>query len=199
MMNLVTSCIDCNLGKSDKVLSDHSALEKQRAQLDQLSERREQLSMMMQWRDGLEDIQKMQLSIAIERFNKMLPDSVLSKTGETNLGKVVKAHGLENVLNHMQTAYDKAAKNNSGIPDVTATFKNIGKLISVQGMDHVERNARYICGILRNKFGYIDTPYYLKVLTSNWNEVGLQGFINDLMLNKIRSLKDFDRQIDNPF
>lgn len=198
-MNLVTSCIDCNLGKSDKKLSDLSTVEKQRQQVESLSERREQLALMMQWRDGLEDLQKRQLSIAVERFNNMLPDSILSKTGEDNLGKLVKAYGLENVLNHMHAAHDKAAKNNGGIPDITATFKNIGKLISIQNMDPVEKNARYICGILRNKFGFIDTAYYLDVLTSNWNAIELQSFINDLMFNKIRSLKDFNRQIQNPF
>jgi hypothetical protein len=53
LLNLITSCEDCNLGKSDRLLSDASAVEKQKAQLDALNERREQLEMMIEWRSSL--------------------------------------------------------------------------------------------------------------------------------------------------
>lgn len=57
ILNLITSCRDCNGGKSDKLLSDKSAIQKQRNQLDELNERRNQLEMMAQWRAGLRDIE----------------------------------------------------------------------------------------------------------------------------------------------
>lgn len=41
IINLITSCFDCNSGKRDKLLQDSSVLEKQRAQLELLQERRE--------------------------------------------------------------------------------------------------------------------------------------------------------------
>lgn len=50
--NLITACEECNLGKGARLLDDHSVLEKQRRQLEELNKRREQLEMMMQWRDG---------------------------------------------------------------------------------------------------------------------------------------------------
>ncbi|WP_413142999.1 HNH endonuclease [Escherichia coli] len=53
MMNLITSCDSCNGGKSDKLLSDNSIMEKQRQQLQELNTKREQLEMMIKWRDGL--------------------------------------------------------------------------------------------------------------------------------------------------
>lgn len=56
ILNLITSCLDCNLGKGARELSDDSALQKQRAQLAELNERREQLEMMVQWREGLRSI-----------------------------------------------------------------------------------------------------------------------------------------------
>src|SRR5687767_268821 len=56
ILNLITACEDCNGGKSDRLLSDDSVMAKQRAQLEELNERREQLEMMLQWRDGLKDI-----------------------------------------------------------------------------------------------------------------------------------------------
>ena len=40
LLNLVTACDTCNLGKSDKELSDSSAVAKQKAQLDALKDAR---------------------------------------------------------------------------------------------------------------------------------------------------------------
>ncbi|EPB3353881.1 HNH endonuclease [Escherichia coli] len=56
MMNLITSCDSCNGGKSDKLLSDNSIMEKQRQQLHELNTKREQLEMMIKWRDGLKSL-----------------------------------------------------------------------------------------------------------------------------------------------
>ena len=47
ILNLVTSCIDCNLGKSDVELSDDSAIKKQQSQLKMLAEKKAQVSMMV--------------------------------------------------------------------------------------------------------------------------------------------------------
>lgn len=53
LLNLITSCVGCNLGKGARVLSDDSAVEKQRRQLEELADRREQLEMMVDWQRGL--------------------------------------------------------------------------------------------------------------------------------------------------
>ena len=55
MLNLVTSCVDCNLGKSDVELSDDSAIKKQQSQLKMLAEKKAQVSMMVEWRESLLD------------------------------------------------------------------------------------------------------------------------------------------------
>lgn len=53
IMNLVTSCRDCNRGKSDKELSDDAAIKKQKQQLDDMQDRRDQMEMMVEWRKEL--------------------------------------------------------------------------------------------------------------------------------------------------
>src|SRR5947207_16012278 len=58
LLNLIASCKDCNSGKSDKRLSETVILDKQRAQLEELQERREQIDMMFQWQQGLLEIQE---------------------------------------------------------------------------------------------------------------------------------------------
>lgn len=55
IMNLVTSCIDCNLGKGAKTLSDQSVVERQRKQAEYLAQRREQIEMLRDWQLELLD------------------------------------------------------------------------------------------------------------------------------------------------
>lgn len=56
IMNLITSCRDCNRGKGKRELSDDALLKKQKADLEELNERREQMTMMMKWREELMNI-----------------------------------------------------------------------------------------------------------------------------------------------
>jgi hypothetical protein len=54
--NLITACATCNSGKRDRPLSEQAAVSKARAQIEELQERREQLELMMLWREGLRDL-----------------------------------------------------------------------------------------------------------------------------------------------
>ena len=45
ILNLVTACEACNGGKAARTLDDQSAVERQRAQIEELEQRREQLEM----------------------------------------------------------------------------------------------------------------------------------------------------------
>ena len=56
LTNLLTACVACNSGKADNKLDDKSAVSKARNQMEQLQERREQLEMMMAWKEELRDI-----------------------------------------------------------------------------------------------------------------------------------------------
>lgn len=56
LINLVTSCSDCNLGKGATELSDDSIVKKQQKRIKELSDRNEQLEMMLEWRNDLQNI-----------------------------------------------------------------------------------------------------------------------------------------------
>ena len=73
LINLITSCRDCNRGKGKKKLSDKTTLEKQKKELDALADRKEQLDMMYQW--------KKELIEADNRFAELISDEVESMTG----------------------------------------------------------------------------------------------------------------------
>lgn len=58
IMNLITACQSCNSGKGARLLSDDSIVERQRAQIEELEERRQQSEMMLEWRDGLSSLEE---------------------------------------------------------------------------------------------------------------------------------------------
>ncbi|WP_241168399.1 HNH endonuclease [Escherichia coli] len=82
MMNLITSCDSCNGGKSDKLLSDNSIMEKQRQQLQELNTKREQLEMMIKWRDGLKSLKTMLLILSLPKLTTALHHLLLMTMGE---------------------------------------------------------------------------------------------------------------------
>lgn len=53
VINLITSCRDCNRGKGKRQLTDDSVITKQRKQLDDMNELREQTEMLIQWKHEL--------------------------------------------------------------------------------------------------------------------------------------------------
>lgn len=56
IMNLVTSCFECNRGKGKRELKDSSVVDKQHNQLKLMQEKRNQLQMMIEWKEELADI-----------------------------------------------------------------------------------------------------------------------------------------------
>ncbi len=97
ILNLITSCMDCNSGKGARELSDDSALKKQQAQLEQLQSRREQLDMLIAWREGLEDLVATEVAAFNDRL-EAITGSVLSEAGERTLRTNIKKFGLAEIL-----------------------------------------------------------------------------------------------------
>lgn len=148
IINLVTSCKTCNSGKSDKVLSDQTVLEKQRKQLEELEERRSQLEMMMKWQHGLLDERDRQVDAFIEYFNKANDcDVSLTDTGIKKIKTLIKKYGYQKVI--------QAADDVSATYDYLAVEERINKLsgvISYSLASEDDKKIMYINGILRNRF-----------------------------------------------
>lgn len=105
MLNLITSCFPCNSGKGAVPLGDSSALNKQRDVLEGLEERRQQIDMMLAWRDELASDQ---LSL-VERVDTCLQARGgfgLNETGKASVGRWLKKYTFEEVIAALDTAFD---------------------------------------------------------------------------------------------
>ena len=106
IMNLVTACRDCNSGKTNRELSDDSAVKMQKKQLDELQERREQLSMMMKWREELAN----QVEEEIDSIDSLFCNQTqwgMSELGRVNTRKLIKRFGYNDVYEACQIAIDQ--------------------------------------------------------------------------------------------
>lgn len=105
LMNLITSCRDCNRGKGKRMLSDESAVERQRKQLETAALMKEQTDMMIKWRaelllvelEQLQFISDVLLTVGIE----------LTEYGQSVIKKNLKEFGFPEVCEAIDISIDK--------------------------------------------------------------------------------------------
>ena len=107
MMNLITSCDSCNGGKSDKLLSDNSIMEKQRQQLQELNTKREQLEMMIKWRDGLKSLKDDVVDIVATKIDDCIAPFTVNDNGRKSIKRWLRIYKLEEILDAIEIAADK--------------------------------------------------------------------------------------------
>lgn len=160
ILNLVTACVGCNLGKSDKALSDNSAIEKQRDQLQELAERRQQLEMLVDWREGLRAIDTDYLK-AIQDAIAKHSDFIANETGERRIRKWLAKYNIEEIFNAIDTSFTQYLVNgDDGEPTSESwnrAFSMVERIIEVNrkgGLDENMRAIFYARGILRNRLNF---------------------------------------------
>jgi hypothetical protein len=110
IINLVTSCIDCNLGKGARQLSDDSALAKQREQLAQLQERREQLDMLVRWKSELVNLDTEATDKVARFYSERVPGWSLNDSGKAELRQLIAKYGIADVMDAITVSATKLAK-----------------------------------------------------------------------------------------
>ena len=96
IMNLVTACRDCNRGKTNRELSDKTTVQMQKKQLDELQDRREQLEMLVMWKEELAH----ETELEVDAINRMLAaetGSKLTDEGLTEARRLIKRFGFNEV------------------------------------------------------------------------------------------------------
>lgn len=170
IMNLVTACAGCNAGKSDRELDDKSVIAKQKAQLDELNERRLQLEMMLEWREAVSNIAKQQEDAVVE-FIDSHPDFEVSPIGRNSIRKWIKRYGFTEVMDAAETSFGQYLeyKQSGGVvPDSwNKAFNYIPRIINVKRREEDKPyigDLFYIRGILRNRFSYVNDREALDLL-----------------------------------
>jgi hypothetical protein len=151
IVNLVTSCQACNLGKGKRLLDDRKAVEIQREQLAAIEERREQLKMMLDWRVQCAGFEAEQVD-AIDTIIKMRFSRILSPQGRLDVAGLVKKFGMPLVLESAQSACEY-------YKDADTAISKIGGICVCKKRDAENPGMgkfSYIRAILKNRCSYVN-------------------------------------------
>jgi hypothetical protein len=148
ILNLVTSCALCNSGKSDKLLSDDSAVSIAQRQAEEIQERRRQIEMMSEWYAGLNAIEDEQAEILARQLTR-LSGFGLENKGATLAKALIKKHGLSLVIEHFQSAFSACEY---GDPNSYGEcFARAQTSLKWSLVPPAKQKARYLTGIIRNR------------------------------------------------
>lgn len=164
IMNLITSCQDCNLGKGARELSDGTALAKQKQQLDDLNEKREQLEMMIQWRESLQEIQSDAVELVMSEINKKLGGFSVNENGKGLVAQWVNKFGAAVVLENIDKAADRFLT--QGVDDAEEFerfFNAIPRHCAYSIMPQDKQRTCYIKGIVRNRMYLNEKVFHVVV------------------------------------
>lgn len=200
ILNLITSCYDCNMGKGNKKLSDNAVVEKQRKQLELLQEKREQIELMFEWKKSLENLERNTATKVKRYINKKIYPYTISDTGMTKIKKLISKHGVDEVLEATDiatTKYLKYAINGELLKtSVEESIDKIGGILFNKNLNPIAQKISYIKGVANNSFNYFDPKTasillnnYVKALRDYWDYDDEQ-IINDLEGEVLLKTKD---------
>lgn len=159
--NLITSCQDCNLGKGKRELSDSTTLKKQKAQLDELQLRREQIELMMNWVDELRNMEQMQINRIAEFWNARVEGFTVNNNGKHSIKRWLKQYTYSEITEAIEdavknylrkTTYDTPILSEEDA--IEKTFHLIPRICNSKRLcrdDPELKEVFYIRGIVRNK------------------------------------------------
>lgn len=146
ILNYVTSCVECNLGKGAVPLSDSSVVEKSRIQAEVLQQRREQLKMMLEWQLALVDEENSATEAVNDLFEKLTNGeySISDYYKCSTISPLVKKYGALEVMEALRSG--------------TASYGDPSKALNkIGGICHCRNNKdvndrTFILNIMARKF-----------------------------------------------
>lgn len=162
LVNLITACAACNGGKGARLLSDSTAVEKQRFQIEELQDRREQLEMLMEWRERVKDIAADEEEAVVEVWNQLTGRGV-TDYGRELIRKWIKRYGVKEVIEGFDSSCETYLRTDDASNFVPESFSRAFEMVPrvISGKKKYAdkpymKDIFYIRGILRNRLDYVN-------------------------------------------
>lgn len=198
ILNLVTSCYDCNRGKSNRLLSDDAVVVAKLSQLHELQERRNQIEMMIEWEQGLLDIEDEQAEIVARAWNRLISPFTVSDTGMGVIKRHLRKYSVEEIIVGVNEAVDHYIEydedSNSTHSSVEKAFDMIWRICNAKRRDKNKpwmKDVYYLRKILMNKFGDRASKSTFGVLEEAVGECEIEFDVLKRICIEARSLEHF--------
>jgi len=195
ILNLITSCKDCNFGKGKIELSDNTVLYKQKEQLDELNEKREQLELMIKWRESLFNLKDKAVDAANDHWEKLSGHGA-NTIGKRNIKSLIRKYGLPEVYDSMdisaETYLDEDFDGIVTDESWEKAFKKISGICYVRSLSEKDREEYKRIGqikkILYKNMGYINAALATEKIKSYLKS----GNSFDILIQRTLDFRNFD-------
>lgn len=168
LLNLITSCQDCNLGKSDRLISDQSILKKQMNQAEIISIKIEQMKLLADWYASLNDLNNQEYEFLTELLCRSYYVNITyhEVSDEMEIKKALKKYGLDKIIKAAEVSANQYLIDETEEAEIKFV-KNISKIAHVQDKD--EKNPdhatlRKAVNYSAKRWGYCDKKYIFSKL-----------------------------------
>lgn len=166
LVNLVTACESCNLGKGARRLSDKSAAVKSQREAERQQTRIEQIRMIAQWHEDLAAIDAEMVSAVSAAWvagTGMSPND----NGRNVIRGWLRIATFEEVMQAVDIAiYQYVKTGKDGVVLVESWERAFSRVVGIIKHRRIEKTKpyhsaiMYARGIIRNRFGYVPHEFY---------------------------------------
>ena len=170
IMNLVTSCRDCNSGKGARRLSDSAVINRQREQLEELQQRREQLEMLFNWKRELLELEEHAIAELADYWRRQVSGWQLNENGLAGLKRLLRKYEPHEIMEGMKVSAVECLEYGAEDPtkeSVEKAWDYVGRICSVNRASKDKpylKDLFYVRGILRNRLSYVNEQRALELL-----------------------------------
>lgn len=193
-INLITSCYECNLGKSDRKLSDDSVVKKQFNQLALLQKRREQIELMFEWKKSLSNLDDETVEMIKEFVEAKIKPFPVSENVKINFKGYLKKYGIQKVLDAIDVSAGMYIRhsNFNGVTEESAEIflDKIGGILFNKNLSPVEQKLAYIKNNAKRNLGYFD-PRKSSILLKEY----VAGLRSCLKYSDDEIIKDLENEL----
>lgn len=155
ILNLITSCFECNSGKGATLLKDNTLLEKQRTQLEELQERKVQLEMMVDWRTELMNVENDSMDIYLKKINNLIRPHTTTEEFKIKFRKVLKESKPDAILYAIQESFDRHASFENScltIDSANLILSKIKGIARFKSLDPIQQKKQWLCLVANKKY-----------------------------------------------
>ncbi len=131
--------------------------------MEELQDRREQLEMMMEWKEGLRGLNQDILDRLCDFWHKLALGYIVNDNSQQNIKKWLRKFSLDEIMSAMDIAAESYLKFNDNGSVTSESWEEA--FAKIPGICRVEQDSKenpdlkdiyYIRGIARNRCGYFD-------------------------------------------
>lgn len=169
ILNLVTSCFECNRGKGKNKLTENQELKQQQEQLKLLNEKRKQLKMLIDWKQELEDFENNQVKEIENIFSDI--NMCFSNFGSLKIKNLIKKYGFIEVYESSKISKEKYYNQNKPDESREIIFNYISRICSNREQQKSNPqlfHINYLVKILKNRLSYLNEFKLKQFLRENF-------------------------------